>query len=66
MNTDFILCSIAIISMLAVEWNYRKTDFVFSDIVKKSIYKRALILILITLGIYFFAGKALRFIYFQF
>jgi len=65
-NTDFILCLIAIVSMLAVEWNYRKTDFVFSDIAEKSIYKRAFILILITLAIYFFAGKSLRFIYFQF
>jgi len=65
-NTDFFLCIIAIISMLAVELNYWKTEFVFSDITEKSMYKRALILILITLAIYFFAGKSLRFIYFQF
>lgn len=65
-NTDLVLCVIGIIVLLVVEWNYRKTNFVFSNFAGKSWFTRLAVLIAIVMSIYYFAGMSASFIYFQF
>lgn len=65
-NTDLVLCVMGILVLLIVEWNYRKTNFVFSNFAAKNWFVRIAVLISIVIAIYYFAGMSASFIYFQF
>jgi len=65
-NTDLILSFISILVLLIIEWNYRKTEFVFSNFAGKNMLVRTATMSAIVISIYYFAGRSASFIYFQF
>ena len=65
-NTDLVLCFLGILTLLMVEWNYRKKEFVFNNFATKSVALRLAVLTAIFISIYYFAGMSASFIYFQF
>ncbi|MDT8412411.1 MAG: MBOAT family O-acyltransferase [Vicingaceae bacterium] len=65
-NTDLILTVLFISILLMVEWKNRNNEFVFENLLYKSIWKQFSVIGFIVLLMYYFTGTAQDFIYFQF